>query len=99
MNIHNGFTQRRTQYQNYCFDATLRGPCNYGFYEGEMFCGFMSLLTFGDISHIIYFAMNQSLRNRGFGSKALQLLRQMKPTKYWSAAEICSNKNFAIFGN
>lgn len=51
----------------------------FAFYEGEMFCGFMSLLTFGDISHIIYFSMSQLLRNRGFGGEALQLLRQIKP--------------------
>lgn len=49
------------------------------FYEQERFCGFMSLLTIDDITHIIYFAIEQSMRGGGLGAQALALLRQRKP--------------------
>lgn len=51
----------------------------FAFYEDSIFCGFMSILTWGDISHIIYFAMDASLRGNGYGAAALSLLRQIKP--------------------
>lgn len=51
----------------------------FAFYEDGLFCGFMSLLTMGDISHILYFSIEESLRRKGLGAEALKLLRQIKP--------------------
>lgn len=45
--------------------------------EGD-FAGFMVLLTYKDIAHIIYFAVEESLRSKGMGTEALKLLRQRK---------------------
>lgn len=50
-----------------------------GIFEGDMFCGFVILLNFKDITHIIYFAVEESMRGHGCGSKALRLIREAKP--------------------
>lgn len=50
----------------------------YAFYDCDIFCGFVSLLTYGDITHIIYFAVNDKLRGQGFGSGILQCLEALK---------------------
>ena len=47
-------------------------------YDGELFCGFAVLLNGRDISHIIYFAIEESLRGKGYGSAALQVLHEYK---------------------
>lgn len=47
-------------------------------YDGNLFCGFACFLNGGDISHIIYLAIEESLRNRGYGSMALQALHAYK---------------------
>lgn len=51
------------------------------FYDGETFVGMACLLNTPTISHIIYLAVDESLRGHGYGSKALELLHQNKPGK------------------
>ena len=51
------------------------------FYDGGEFCGFACLLTVGDISHIIYFAIEEAFRQNGCGSAALAAMRRLKPDK------------------
>ena len=51
------------------------------FYDGETFVGMACLLNAPTISHIIYLAVDESLRGNGYGSKALKLLHQSKPGK------------------
>ena len=51
------------------------------FYDGETFVGIAYLLNTPTISHIIYLAVDESLRGNGYGSKALELLHQSKPGK------------------
>ena len=51
------------------------------FYDGETFVGIACLLNTPTISHIIYLAVDESLRGNGYGSKALELLHQSKPGK------------------
>lgn len=46
--------------------------------DGELFCGFAVFLNGKEISHIIYFAIEEKLRNRGYGSSALQALHTYK---------------------
>lgn len=41
------------------------------FYDGALFCGYASLIICGDIAHIIYFAVENHLRGKGYGSAAL----------------------------
>lgn len=43
-------------------------------YDGETFCGFYSTLTFGDITHILFLAIVEELRDRGYGSALLGLI-------------------------
>ena len=47
--------------------------------DGGVRCGFLALLNWRDLSHIIYFATDETLRNRGYGARALALLRAHKP--------------------
>lgn len=47
-------------------------------YDGNLFCGFACLLNGKDISHIIYLTIEEDLRNRGYGSSALQTLHAYK---------------------
>lgn len=51
------------------------------FYNGETFVGMACLLNTSTISHIIYLAVDESLRGNGYGSKALELLHQSKTDK------------------
>lgn len=45
-------------------------------YDGETFCGFYSTLTFGDITHIIFLAIVEELRDHGYGSALLELIAE-----------------------
>lgn len=50
----------------------------FAFFEEETFVGFACLLSVWDISHLIYFAVCDSLRGKGYGTAALSLLRDEK---------------------
>ena len=58
-------------------DSTGHGEVM-AFYDGAVFCGFACLITWRDISHIIYFAIDEKLRGRGYGAQALELMRGVK---------------------
>ena len=47
--------------------------------EGGRFVGMISLLSVEDITHILYFAVREELRNRGYGSRILALIRERYP--------------------
>lgn len=49
------------------------------FFDGEVFCGFIIMLHYKNLSHIIYFAVEDSLRSHGYGSEALRLVRERMP--------------------
>ena len=44
--------------------------------EGERFLGFLYRIRQGNLSYLFYFALEESARGQGIGSKALSLLRQ-----------------------
>lgn len=47
--------------------------------EGETLCGFLSLLSWRDITHIMFFAVEEDRRGQGIGARALHLLRERRP--------------------
>ena len=49
------------------------------FYAEGAFVGFAFLLNCGDISHIIYFAVEEEMRGQGMGSAALKAMRAENP--------------------
>ena len=51
------------------------------FRDGETFVGMACLLNTQTVSHIIYLAVDEALRGKGYGSKALELLHQSKSGK------------------
>ena len=59
-------------------DGSEEGGEVVAFYDGERFCGFFCLLTYWDITHILYFAVEASLRGRGYGTEALGLVAKYK---------------------
>ena len=48
-------------------------------YDGEVFCGFYSTLTFGNITHILFLAVDDALRGQGYGSALLALVSSHYP--------------------
>ncbi len=48
-------------------------------YDGDVFCGFYSTITVGDITHILFLAVDDGLRNRGYGSALLELISRRYP--------------------
>lgn len=87
---HKDYPKVRALYEN-AFPAEERIPIRYlenghqgngdfiAFYQGDVFCGFFYLLTFGDLTNILFLAVDRSLRGNGYGTKALQAIRSMKP--------------------
>lgn len=51
------------------------------FYDRDIFCGFAILLDYKDISHITYFAIEDNLRDEGYGSQALEAIKEVKKGK------------------
>ncbi len=50
-----------------------------GIYLDDRLVGFMSVLTFGDLSYIAYFAIESGLRGQGLGTRAIGLIGNRKP--------------------
>ena len=50
-------------------------------YDGEMLCGFYSTLTMGDITHVLFLAVEETLRGNGYGSQILDAIRRAYPDK------------------
>ena len=49
------------------------------FYAGTEFVGFACLLTWKDLTHILYIAMDEDKRGRGYGAQALEIVRNVRP--------------------
>ncbi len=49
------------------------------FLQEGCFAGFVSLLTHGDLTHILYLSIEESFRSQGLGAEALSLIRAHKP--------------------
>lgn len=66
------------------------------FYDGDVFCGFASLLTWNDLTHILYFAIDDALRGKGYGSEALLKIETLRKNNRFIAdleADVPSAKN------
>lgn len=50
-------------------------------YDGETLCGFYSTLTLGDITHVLFLAVEEALRGNGYGSQILDAIRRAYPDK------------------
>lgn len=53
----------------------------FGFYDGEIPCGFIYLAFNRKIVFVMFFAVEKSLRSKGYGSLILQQLRNQYPDK------------------
>lgn len=49
--------------------------------EGETFCGFTYTVTDGNVVFVLFFAVDEALRGRGYGSSILKLLWEKNPGK------------------
>ena len=51
----------------------------YAVLDDEEYIGFIVLLSYGKITHILYFVTEEAFRNRGFGRKILELVKEAFP--------------------
>ena len=53
----------------------------FGFYDGDIPCGFIYLASNRKIVFVMFFAVNKCLRSMGYGSSILQQIEKMYPDK------------------
>ena len=53
----------------------------FGFYENETFIGFANVILYKDICYLFFFAITQENRSKGYGTKILQILKEMYKDK------------------
>jgi GNAT superfamily N-acetyltransferase len=51
----------------------------FAFYEGDTFCGLIYMATIGKQSFIMFFAVPEELRSKGYGAKILEKVQSMYP--------------------
>ncbi len=59
-------------------DEESEGMEFYAFYDEGTFVAMLSLLSYKDITHIMYLAVKEELRDKGYGGKVLSVLRDIK---------------------
>ena len=52
-----------------------------GFYEDKSFIGFANVITYKDICYLFFFAITPEKRNQGYGTRILQILKEMYKDK------------------
>lgn len=52
-----------------------------GYYDGERLCGFTYTVTAGKILFVLFFAVDEKLRGKGYGSAILGYLKESNPEK------------------
>ena len=50
------------------------------FLDGDTFCGFTYSVTSGDLHFLLFFAVDDALRSKGYGSAILSVLKESYPT-------------------
>ena len=64
------------------FDTVLLDNDNLlGFYDNNMFIGFANTITHKDICYLFFLAVKDEFRNKGYGSKIIQLLKELYKDK------------------
>ena len=62
------------------FDIYLDDPVGnidiLSFWDRDLFCGFAAFMTYDDLTQILYFAIEENLREQGYGSRALAAMRE-----------------------
>ncbi len=53
----------------------------YAFYEEDNFIAMLSLLSYKDITHIMYLAVKEEFRGKGYGGRILSYLREFKSSQ------------------
>lgn len=53
----------------------------FGFYDGDVPCGFIYLASIGKIVFVMFFAVDKCLRSKGYGSSILQQMKKKYPYK------------------
>lgn len=63
----------RVDFQN-LVDKTFPNSKLLGIFNGNILIGFTFISEFGDFSYIIYFAIEEKLRNKNYGTTALKMI-------------------------
>ncbi len=59
-------------------DENSEGMEFFAFYDDNDFVAMLSLLSYKDITHIMYLAVKEGYRDHGYGGKILEFLREFK---------------------
>jgi len=51
----------------------------YVFYDENMIVGFAALITYKNLTHILYFAIDKNLQGKGYGHACLELIKGIHP--------------------
>lgn len=62
------------------------------FYDQDNYVGFAYVVLYEDLAYLNFFAMDESSRNKGYGSKALHILQELYPTTLMLAIEEVNQK-------
>lgn len=63
------------------FMTVLNGVELSAFYDGAEFCGFTHTTATDDTVYVMFFAVNENLRSKGYGSAILEKLKQLHSDK------------------
>ena len=58
-----------------------KGAAITGYYDGNAFCGFTFTASHGKILFVMFFAVNEDIRDKGYGSAILDFLKSKNPGK------------------
>ena len=50
--------------------------------DGDTFCGFTVSAQAGSVCYVLFFAVDETCRNRGYGSAILEILKKANPEKH-----------------
>ena len=51
----------------------------FAFYDGDILCGFIYMATIHRMSFVMFFAVDEKLRSKGYGSSILKIIQMMYP--------------------
>ncbi len=50
-------------------------------HDGDLFVGFMTVMTYRSLAYLFFLAIDEAQRSRGYGAKAIELLRALYPDR------------------
>jgi len=55
------------------------GLCFWELYDKDVFIGYMTIVSYSNIAYLYYFAIDSCFRDRGYGKKAIDCIKELYP--------------------